>query len=873
MRKKYLSALLFGALLFASAGTFTSCKDYDDDINNLQSQITANADAIKALQDIVNAGNYVTDVTGDGSTITFTFSDGTTKAVTVESGETSQTLTIDPETGELLNNGEPTGIKPATDAELSSIIMGEDGCWQTLQEDGTYKTTGIPVSGVSVVGSEADGYTLTIVDANGDSQDVKIPSAASSITQIELRALNSDASEDALTIYNYDSFEFTPSANIKNASDWKGSKAIPADGSVVYSTNKLGLQINPTNVDATLVNKFLLTNSKNETLSSVVLKATEYTDYLTRGTNGLYTLSMENTVLTDKEAETLSDELTKYKGVLFAVNVNSNVRSAYNVLLNTEAGTHVESIKLKGVDNSNIDVNSTGNWTNVKVGQTYTIEAVKSADLYDLYCEVSDKVQEAYDIVIDKANHTFTVNKNPDTSTTEVSFPMTVYAIDNYGIVTETTVTVALSSEIPSASEYAEITKNVSEKDKTFKFDLATMMNGLGNLQSWKLNVDLDATSYKLYGKYSNNTLSEEVTFTDDAAVVGTGTGMLLTPKFVDASGNTTNDVDKAVNVVVTVDNSKAAAAGVQLDKTYYLEVTYTDGTNKLNSSIIPVKFTAPVLSDLFAVRAGYVSNGVINAYFYAEMDETVTPIANASKVVDLAKYFSAIPEDVTFNLDSKTTVVTDNNKEYKTSDVLNAISLSGTSYPVELVSTKKVNSQFELGYGADLIINATKDNYEGWAYAEEADGQYTFKISLKSPIVEGTIKPVGTTVEISANDMTNGAKITDDMIKGYDYNSNVYSIVPDEPLKSATGTPDATWYQNPQIQSVVLNPDEDGYISSTSVTSATKDSNGATVLGYFTVKGNALSTEQTVNVPVTVKDAWGYTLTVNVPVTIKINK
>ena len=39
MRKKYLSALLFGALLFASAGTFTSCKDYDDDIDNLQQQI------------------------------------------------------------------------------------------------------------------------------------------------------------------------------------------------------------------------------------------------------------------------------------------------------------------------------------------------------------------------------------------------------------------------------------------------------------------------------------------------------------------------------------------------------------------------------------------------------------------------------------------------------------------------------------------------------------------------------------------------------------------------------------------------------------------------------------------------------------------
>ena len=39
MRKKYLSALLFGALLVASTGTFTSCKDYDDDIANLQGQI------------------------------------------------------------------------------------------------------------------------------------------------------------------------------------------------------------------------------------------------------------------------------------------------------------------------------------------------------------------------------------------------------------------------------------------------------------------------------------------------------------------------------------------------------------------------------------------------------------------------------------------------------------------------------------------------------------------------------------------------------------------------------------------------------------------------------------------------------------------
>ena len=39
MNKKFLSAILFGALMVTSTGTFVSCKDYDDDIDNLQGQI------------------------------------------------------------------------------------------------------------------------------------------------------------------------------------------------------------------------------------------------------------------------------------------------------------------------------------------------------------------------------------------------------------------------------------------------------------------------------------------------------------------------------------------------------------------------------------------------------------------------------------------------------------------------------------------------------------------------------------------------------------------------------------------------------------------------------------------------------------------
>ena len=49
MKKKYLSALLMGTLTVASMSTFTSCKDYDDDISNLQGQIDklATADQLK----------------------------------------------------------------------------------------------------------------------------------------------------------------------------------------------------------------------------------------------------------------------------------------------------------------------------------------------------------------------------------------------------------------------------------------------------------------------------------------------------------------------------------------------------------------------------------------------------------------------------------------------------------------------------------------------------------------------------------------------------------------------------------------------------------------------------------------------------------
>lgn len=43
MNKKFLSVTLFSALMLGTAGTFTSCKDYDDDIKELQDQMNQKA--------------------------------------------------------------------------------------------------------------------------------------------------------------------------------------------------------------------------------------------------------------------------------------------------------------------------------------------------------------------------------------------------------------------------------------------------------------------------------------------------------------------------------------------------------------------------------------------------------------------------------------------------------------------------------------------------------------------------------------------------------------------------------------------------------------------------------------------------------------
>lgn len=83
MKRKYFSALLMGALTIASVSTFTSCKDYDDDISGLQSQIDQLKKTIDEINSQITAGSVLTDVVKNDNGITVKLSNGKTYDITM----------------------------------------------------------------------------------------------------------------------------------------------------------------------------------------------------------------------------------------------------------------------------------------------------------------------------------------------------------------------------------------------------------------------------------------------------------------------------------------------------------------------------------------------------------------------------------------------------------------------------------------------------------------------------------------------------------------------------------------------------------------------------------------------------------------------
>ena len=321
MRKKYLSALLFGALLFASAGTFTSCKDYDDDISNLQTQINDVKTAISELQAKVDGGKYVTDVVKEGDGIKITWNDNSSSVIETIKGADGTIVTIG-ENGNWFIDGEDQGISakgekgdkgdkgdqgeqgpagpqgpageqgPAgpqgpqgeagADGHDVQIIDGYWAIWDA--ENGEYVKTQILAGGVIAV-ETTGGWNLTITDAEGDLQSIFVPSGVA-ISSMDIWNLPNEAMKAYYDINETD-VEYGP----------EGAKRTLKAGLYTTLDRDLLIVVNPRTVDASLYD-FSLKNSAGVDTELKFKTATPYVGVLesrTTSANSIWVLENDYT--------------------------------------------------------------------------------------------------------------------------------------------------------------------------------------------------------------------------------------------------------------------------------------------------------------------------------------------------------------------------------------------------------------------------------------------------------------------------------------------------------------------------------------------------------------------------------------------------
>ena len=121
MKRKYFSVLLMGALAIASTSMVTSCKDYDDDINNLQGQIDALSKTLSELQTKINDGSILKSVESDGN-------GGIKVTVTKNGTDTSYNI--------------KQGEQGAAGKDADVWKIGEDGYWYKNDTKTEYKALG-----------------------------------------------------------------------------------------------------------------------------------------------------------------------------------------------------------------------------------------------------------------------------------------------------------------------------------------------------------------------------------------------------------------------------------------------------------------------------------------------------------------------------------------------------------------------------------------------------------------------------------------------------------------------------------------------------------------------------------------------------------
>ena len=594
MNKKFLSAILFGALMVSSTGTFVSCKDYDDDIDEINKELTDLKSKLSDLESKVNAGGaYVTKIESVDGGFKVSVSDGTSYNLTVASAAAGSKVVIDDKTGEISIDDKATGWFATTGEGEEAVDMTpyvKDGYWylydKTAKEfvKSEYKAAG---NAYAVV---ANGIcTLNIPDADGKMQTIQLPTTSAAITGVQFIDVTSGAVEtDPEYALNY-------GVATKDNAEWDGPKgAITKDQLLVGTIEPLTLQVYPSSAD--LSNADIKLVGSDGTVAPVKVTATPFEGVITKAAsaNGLWNLNIRpDETVTDKTiADAFKAETNNYA---YALQINGNILTGYVSKVTPTDKSAAGALAAADVKYNAEELSS----AKVPFGETVTLE-FDGTKAYDAYLTPKSASElELAGVTIDGKTMSFTSTEKAAGKTVKFTVNFVNFKGET-GSAFNITVNFEGATVDPEAP-VAAVKYTATDGVKPIIIDLGTTFTSLSAqtatalaavAPTWNV-ISIDGKAVTADQSTANGKFAfamTQVKYYSDLNADGT-------PKTEVTPINTADNLKKVKYAVFAHSDYQATAA----PGAYVLNMKFADTSgNELKKVVAPVTISVPTFTDLF---------------------------------------------------------------------------------------------------------------------------------------------------------------------------------------------------------------------------------------------------------------------------------
>ena len=612
MNKKFLSAILFGALMVTSTGTFVSCKDYDDDIDEINGKIDKIETTLSELESKIG-DKGVTSVTFDEKTGVLTVVDGTgSHTYTIKTTAPSVEKTVVTVDGK--------------DLKVDGKVIGQLGDTVEVKDNELYvngKATGIKVGKYAILENDADGmYTITLPDANGEMKTIKLPKATSGMMSVTANEATFTAKSIASSAPDGIAW-----GKADKAITWKGAKGNIAKGQLLlgrYTEGEVTVVPSSYNLGA----QTLKLVASDGSVAPVTVTATANNDLIygerAASANGNWTvaITMDETVTADNIATAFATEVeSQAKNVKYALSVNGDLVTGYEFVIDTDETAETTAlaatkIKVGGVEGTD-DAKTASNpltISNFKLGTNEIIIEDKDASnadahkVYDAYLEIGD---------IDKAGrYGVTVNGMKITAADKAAkqeIPFIVHILDVTGTETKQYINVTFVAATVEDEPIADQTYKLMP-EKNFVIDLGNTFTGLTDEQADKVQGNI---TWATDGNFFKEDITESnVTYYTDAACKKQVTDLssaatIKTIKYAKIADSEIADAPKAGATKLTITLSDDAAAGNEIKK---VSANYTITLPSFDElAVVNTNALWNEAGTTLTARMGYSSNATLS--------------------------------------------------------------------------------------------------------------------------------------------------------------------------------------------------------------------------------------------------------------------